>query len=129
MLTPTTMLWTQIGAGVFALLIGTESYGIWQARKQTGAGKSANMALMIVFLALFIAIETVLVSTLANDGKVPRTPGGMPWFVFLLPALAIFFGCAGIVQYVQLRRAAPLIFGVLFGGFGAFMLWSFVTIG
>ena len=36
MLTPTALLWTQVGAGALAFLVGTQSYGIWQARRKTG---------------------------------------------------------------------------------------------
>jgi hypothetical protein len=194
MLTPTALLWTRIGAGVLGLLIGTQSYGIWRARRQTASGKSwpfvpgeviestverhgisgdqyaatvryryrvgnkdyegdriragghraltqagaqaraskysigrrlrvyydpqhparavlepgknANMAPMMVFLLVFLAIEAVLVSILANGGELPTTPGGMPWFAYFLPVVAIVLGGAGIGQYVQTRHLA-----------------------
>jgi hypothetical protein len=69
-------------------------------------GKSANMAPMIAFLLVFLAIEAVLVSILVNGGELPTTPGGLPWFAYFLPVLAIVVGGAGIGQYVQTRRLA-----------------------
>jgi hypothetical protein len=192
MLTPTALLWTRAGAGALLFLIGTQSYGIWRARRQTGQawptvpgtvlestlerhgisgdryaavvryryrvgekdytsnriraggrqvvprasaqaladkyplgarvrvhhdperpahavlepGRDANMAIMIAVLILFVVIEAVLVSILVNDGELPTTPGGMPWFAYFMPALALVVGVAGFVQYFQTSRLA-----------------------
>ena len=69
-------------------------------------GVNANLAAIIVFLIVFVAIEAVLVSILVNHGHVPSTQGGMPWFAFLLPLAAIALAVAALVQYVLNRRVA-----------------------
>jgi hypothetical protein len=69
-------------------------------------GVNANLAAIIVFLIVFIAIESVLISILVNHGHVPATEAGMPWFAFLLPLAAIAFAIAALVQYVLNRRVA-----------------------
>ena len=69
-------------------------------------GVNANLAAIIVFLIVFVAIEAVLVSILVNHGHVPATEGGVPWFAFLLPLAAIALAVAALVQYVLNRRVA-----------------------
>jgi hypothetical protein len=69
-------------------------------------GINANLAAMIVFLIVFVAIEAVLISIIADHGHVPTTEAGMPWFAFLLPLAAIALAIAALAQYVLNGRVA-----------------------
>ena len=76
------------------------------ARAVLEAGKSANTAVTVAVLLLFVAIEAVLASILLNGGELPTTPNGVPWFVFMVLLVPIVLGGACIVHYVQIRQLA-----------------------
>ena len=143
MLTPSELLWTEIGASFCWTIVSGLLALMWTNRARIGTGSYSPLP-AVVFAGVFAPIG-VLLTAHAVAGRMLTTAGGVPLWTFLLPLGCFAVAIVTLRGYFSIRAqvaaegpdvsnspasAMPvmLMVSAMFAGAGALVFWMLTVI-